>query len=166
MNLKFDGLSWLNLKKKNFQFHPLILIWLRIKLHDLLYLFSIRLSWSYDPRIDLNGLTWIDSGCFLCPLFNWFFFQFYHSIFGWLGIEFHNLFCFVFLWEYLNLEIKVTSFDILTLVKSSFFFIFFLRDYISLMTRVTGPSTLDLFFIRLSPSYDLSRKFDRLTHLT
>ena len=26
-----------------------------------------------------------------------FFFQFYRSIFGWLGIEFHNLFCFVFL---------------------------------------------------------------------
>jgi hypothetical protein len=139
---------------------------LRIKLHDLLYLFSIRLSWSYDPRIDLNGLTWIDSGCFLCPLFNWFFF--FNFIIQYLvGWELSFIICFVFLWEYLNLEIKVTSFDILTLVKSShFFFIFFLRDYISLMTRVTGLSTLDLFFIRLSPSYDLSRKFDRLTHLT
>jgi len=65
-----------------------------------------------------------------------------------------------------GLTIKVTSFDILTLVKSGHFFIFFLRDYIGLMTRVMSPSTLELLFIGLSPSHDPSRRFGRLTQLT
>jgi len=71
-----------------------------------------------------------------------------------------------FLWEYLNLAIKVTGFGILTLVKSSRFLIFFLRVYISLMIWVTCPWTLDLLFIRLSSSYDPGHGFGRLTQLT
>jgi hypothetical protein len=54
-----------------FQFQPLILnIWLRIKFYDLFYLLLIRLSWSHYSRIVLNEITWVDSGCFLCLLFN------------------------------------------------------------------------------------------------
>jgi hypothetical protein len=54
--------------------------------------------------------------------------------------------------------IRVVSFDILTPVKSGHFLIFFPRDYFGLMTWVIDPSTLDLFFIGLSPSHDLGRR--------
>jgi hypothetical protein len=70
----------------------------------------------YDPRIVLNELTWVDLSCFLC----YFFFNF--IIQCRIGIELHNFF---FLWKYLGLVIKVMSFDILMLVKSDCFFVFF-----------------------------------------
>jgi len=47
----------------------------------------------------------------------------------------------------------------------SFFFIFFLKDYIGLMTQVMSPSTLD-FFIGLSLSHDSDCGFGWLTQLT
>jgi hypothetical protein len=56
--------------------------------------------------------------------------------------------------------IKVTGFGILTPVKSSCYF--FLQEII----LVSCPSTLDLFFIGLSMSYDLNCVFDKLIHLT
>jgi hypothetical protein len=46
-----------------------------------------------------------------------------------LVIEFHNLFWFIFLWGYFDLMIRIASFNILTSVKSNYFFkIFFLRS--------------------------------------
>ena len=44
--------------------------------------------------------------------------------------------------------IKVRGFGILTSIKSGYFFLF-IRSYPDLITRVTGPSILDLFFIGL-----------------
>jgi hypothetical protein len=129
-------------------------------------LFFIRLSWSYDLRIVFNGLTRFDSGCFLCLLFNWFFFHVYHSTLSRLKIEFHNLFYFAF---YENILISQSRSQVLVFLlwlNEVVFFIFFLRGYIDLMTRVTSLSTLDLFFIRLSMSYDMDRGFDGLTQLT
>jgi hypothetical protein len=60
--------------------------------------------------------------------------------------------------------IEVADFSILIMVKSSCFF--FLRGYLGLITQVMGPSTFDLFFIRLSTSHDLSCEFSKLTQLT
>ena len=63
--------------------------------------------------------------------------------------------------------INVTCFEILTLVKFGYFYIFFLlRGYIGLMTQSTNPSTLNLIFIGLSPSHDPGRGFEGLTQLT
>jgi hypothetical protein len=60
--------------------------------------------------------------------------------------------------------IRVVDFSILTLVKSCcFFIIFFLKDYLGLMTQVINPSTLDLLFIRLSSSRGPGCEFTRLT---
>jgi hypothetical protein len=66
-----------------------------------------------------------------------------------------------FLWGCLGLMTKETSFIILILIKSSCFF--FLRIYFGLITWVSGPSTLDLCFIRLSPTYDMGCRFNELT---
>jgi len=60
--------------------------------------------------------------------------------------------------------IKVISFSILTLVKLNCVFVFFLNGYLGLMTHVTSPSTLDLFFfIGLAKSHDPDHGFDKLT---
>ena len=47
----------------------------------------------------------------------------------------------------------------------SFFLVLFLRGYISFITRVTSPSTLDLLFIGLFLSHDLNHEFGELTQL-
>ena len=64
---------------------------------------------------------------------------------------------------YLDLTIKVADFGLLISVKSSCFFLFFLRGYLGLMTRVTCQSTLDLIFIGLSSSHDPGYEFEGLT---
>jgi len=51
----------------------------------------------------------------------------------------------------------VVGFGILTLVKSSL-----LKKKIKEAISVSCPSTLNFLFIGLSPSYDLSCRFDRL----
>jgi hypothetical protein len=141
--------------------------WLRIRLYDLFCLLSIMLFQPHNLEIVLNGLTWADSSCLLCHFFHCiFFFQFHHSISIRLGIELYNVFFICFLWGYLGLTTKVTSFGVLTLVKSCYVLVFFLRDYLSLIIWVTGPSTLYLLFIRLSPSHDPSHRFGWLTQLT
>jgi len=45
--------------------------------------------------------------------------------------------------------IKVRGFGILIPIKSGYFFVLFIKSYLDLITRVTGPSILDLFFIGL-----------------
>jgi len=62
--------------------------------------------------------------------------------------------------------IRFMSFCILNSVKSSCFFIFFLRDYLGRVTQVICPSKLDLLYIGLSLSHDPSHEFDSLTQLT
>jgi len=62
--------------------------------------------------------------------------------------------------------IRFTGFDILTLVKSSCFFVFFLRGYLGFITRSSGPSTLYLLFIGLFLSHDRGHGFSRLTQST
>jgi len=47
-------------------FYFLILDLLKIKFYGLFYLLPIRLIWSHDLEIVLNGLTRVDLGCFLC----------------------------------------------------------------------------------------------------
>ena len=108
---------------------------MRIKLYDLFCILFIRLSWSHEPKIVLNGLIRVDSSCFLCLLFNYFFKKNYHSTLDRLIIELHNL-----LGEYLNLAIKVTSFDILTLVKSSRFLNFLSKS----LYRSNDPGHMSL----------------------
>jgi hypothetical protein len=57
----------------------------------------MRLSRSYNPRREFNGLTWVDLGLFLIIFFKIdFFSQFYSSISGWLGIEIQYFLQFVF----------------------------------------------------------------------
>jgi len=52
--------------------------------------------------------------------------------------------------------IEIADFDILTMVKLGWFFIFFSRDYLGLMTRVMSHSTLDFILNGLFPSHDTS----------
>jgi hypothetical protein len=59
--------------------------------------------------------------------------------------------------------IKVVGFNILNRV---FFFIFFLKSYLGLMTWITSPSTLNLHFISLSLFCDFDNGIGRLTKLT
>ena len=57
-------------------------------------LLSMRLSWSYNLDYGfcrLTQLTWV-----FYPFFYWFFFNFIFQHLSWLGINFHNLFWFVF----------------------------------------------------------------------
>ena len=62
-----------------------------------------------------------------------------------------------FLHGYIVLKIKVVNFDILTFVKSSCFFIFFIRGYQGLPTWVTSPLTLEFFYWVVSVSWPRSR---------
>ena len=69
----------------------------------------------------LNRLTQVNLGCFLCLLFNWFFFKLSFKL--WLVGNWASIYFDSFVWECLDLEIKVTGFGIITLVKSDFFFL-------------------------------------------
>jgi hypothetical protein len=42
---------------------------MRIRLHDLFYLLSIMLLQPHDPKIVLNGLTYLDLSCFFVTFF-------------------------------------------------------------------------------------------------
>jgi len=64
-------------------------------LHNLFWLFFIRLSIPHDPRIVLNGLTLVDMSHFLCYFLIKIYINFIvqHCVWqGWLKIKFHDLF--------------------------------------------------------------------------
>ena len=132
-----DLSSFLTFSLAFFIFHDSALVWLWIRLHDLIFLFSIRLS-SLMLRLSVLRVNLGRLKLFHCVLFfNWFFLHFQHLTMSLLKIRLHNLFSFLLmgLSQYHDLGRR---FDRLIRVKSSYFFIYFSWGYLDIMTRVTG----------------------------
>jgi hypothetical protein len=127
----------------------------------LFYLLSIVLFQPHDTWIVLNELTRVNSVCILCLFLIDFFYNF--IIQHWIGWDMSFII-------YFNLYFTRISWfhdqDCGFWHFKSNFFIFFLKSYLSLMTKVIGPSTLDLHFISLSLFRNLRNEFGRLTKLT
>ena len=103
----FPLFSWLF-----FQFYSSILSWLRIRLKICFSLCSMRLSWSHNSDHRFGWL--IQMICFLSFLI-----EFHHSTLGWLKIELHSLFQFIF---YGFILVLWPKFDRLTWVDLTYFF--------------------------------------------
>ena len=127
---------------------------MRIKFHNLFFIFFIILFEPHDLRIMLKGLTRVYSDCFLCLIFNWFFFQFYYSILDRLGIKFYNLFLFTF-YE-----------DILVSWPIKLFFIFFNFNFQYWFDwELDFIIYFDLLSMKLSKSHNSNHKFNMLTQI-
>ena len=116
---------------------------MEIRLHDLFSLISIRLFQPHDLRIMLNKLTPVIFYIFLID----FFFNF--IIYFWVGWKLSFLISF----DLFSIRIswshdQVRDFWLFNLIKSNcvFFLIFLIQGYLSLMTRVMGPSTYEFFY--------------------
>jgi len=145
---------------------------LRIKFHNLFFIFFIMLFEPHDLRIMLKGLTRVYSDCFLCLIFNWFFFQFYYSILDRLGIKFYNLFLFTF-YEDILVSWPIKSFFIFFNFKFQYwfdweldfiiYFDYFLWSYQSLITRIINltcwpdwPNSIHFVVILILKEYYLN----------
>ena len=117
----------------------------------------------HNSRIMLKRLTWVNSICFLCLIFNWIFSNLIIQHWADWKLSF-IIYFYLLLWGYLGLMVNVTGFGILMTFKSGC--LFFLKGHHGLITRVMGPSTLDFFFIGLFSSHYPSYRSDKLTHMT
>jgi hypothetical protein len=146
--------SWF-LKK----FHPSILCWLRIRLHNLFCFFYevIPVSW-------LGLRVWSINLRIFCVLFLIDFLKnFYHSVLGWSKIEFYNLIWFAFYELYRFYDLGLTGW--LGLTRLIFLFEVCLQFHHSIFGWLRIEFNKKKISIKLLGSHDLSRGFDRLTRV-